>query len=105
MNPSAAPTIKRGVTVDLGRIERTGVLRHDDKHRSLVLLTDEGFERLSVNLDDYGLTPRPGHVFIKDFSEHAGLTERLARRGLVNPRRAYAVGMFDVIAYEVEVTF
>ncbi|MGI8307046.1 hypothetical protein [Saccharopolyspora hattusasensis] len=98
------PATKENVTVDFGGIELAGSLCHDDANRSLLLETDEGPERISVNLDAYGLTPEPGNVFIKDWSEHAGLTARLAAAGLVRPVYALAVGRFASTVYEVEVT-
>lgn len=60
-------------------------------------------EPLSVNLSAYGLVPRPGHVFIKDWSECSGLTASLADSGLVEIVDTHAVGPFDSTAYEVKV--
>ncbi|MEV0445757.1 hypothetical protein AB0I84_20910 [Streptomyces spectabilis] len=103
----ADPTIavKRGVTVGFGRIELTGALVHDDENRVLELEDAEGpAEPISISLQAYGLTPEPGHVFIKDWSEHSGLTARLAQAGLVTPVRALTVGPFRSTAYEVQVT-
>ncbi|UJW28796.1 hypothetical protein L3Q67_26410 [Saccharothrix sp. AJ9571] len=91
--------------MEFGTIERTGSLVHDDERRLLMLLTDEGSECISVNLARYGLIPRPGNVFIKNWSEHAGLTACLERDGLVMPVRTVTVGAFASTAYEVEITF
>ncbi|MFJ5725491.1 hypothetical protein [Streptomyces sp. NPDC093149] len=88
-------TKKHSVTVSFGSIELIGTLHHDDESRSLVLETDEGPEHISVNLQSCGITPEPGNVFIKDWSEHAGL---------VQPLRELTVGPFGSTAYEVEVT-
>lgn len=101
---AARTTVKHGVAVDFGAIELTGSLHHDDAQRALTLLTDEGPERVSVNLEAYGLIPRPGRVFIKDWSEHTGLTARLAEAGLVEIIGSVVVGPFSSTAYEVEVT-
>ncbi|MFD4577408.1 hypothetical protein ACFWNK_34110 [Streptomyces sp. NPDC058417] len=98
-------TAKHNVTVKFGRIELTGSLVHDDEHRVLELETAEGpAEPISISLQGYGLTPEPGNIFIKDWSEHSGLTARLAQVGLVKPVCALAVGPFGSTAYEVEVT-
>ncbi|WP_424862884.1 hypothetical protein [Streptomyces sp. MMS24-I29] len=98
-------TTKHDVTVDFGSIALTGTLDHDDEQRSLVLVTNEGSEPISVSLQAYGLIPMPGNVFIKDWSEHTGLTARLAAAGLVRIVRNMAVGPFRSTAFEVEVTF
>ena len=100
----APPAIKHSVVVDFGVIALTGTLHHDDARRALVLLTDEGPERISVNLEAYGLVAEPGRVFVKDWSEHVGLAERLQQAGLVRIVRSVAVGPFASTAHEVEVT-
>lgn len=97
-------TTKDDVTVDFGAIELSGSLHHDDEQRSLYLMTDEGPERVSTNLLAYSLTPEPGHVFIKDWSEHEGLTAHLVEQGLVKPVHEVTVGPFGSRALEVEVT-
>ncbi|MFF1880176.1 hypothetical protein ACFVVC_01740 [Pseudarthrobacter sp. NPDC058196] len=98
------PVSKQNVAVDFGVIELTGTVHHDDAQRTLVLLTDEGPERISVNLEAYGLVAVPGRVFIKDWSEHAGLAERLQEAGLVHILRSVTVGPFASTAHEAEVT-
>ncbi|MFC9755209.1 hypothetical protein [Streptomyces sp. NPDC056921] len=97
-------TKKHNVTVGFGFIKLTGSLHHDDESRSLVLETEEGPEHISVSLRSYGFTPKPGNVFIKDWSEHAGLTARLEQAGLVQPLHELNVGPFGSTAYEVKVT-
>ncbi|MFD9604698.1 hypothetical protein [Streptomyces sp. NPDC059970] len=97
-------TKKHSVTVGFGSIELTGSLHHDDENRSLVLETDEGPEYISVNLKSCGITPEPGNVFIKNWSEHAGLTARLEQAGLVQPLHELTAGPFGSTAYEVKVT-
>ena len=99
-----AITEKDGVTVDFGNIELSGSLRHDTEYQTLVLMTDEGPERLSVDLLSYGFIPAPRNVFIKDWSEHQGLTARLEAAGLVKRVRSVVVGLFLSTAHEVEVT-
>ncbi|MFG2684180.1 hypothetical protein [Streptomyces sp. NPDC048392] len=97
-------TVKHDVTVDFGGIELTGALVHDDANRVLELELDEGPEPISISLQGYGLTSERGNVFIKDWSEHSGLTARLERAGLVKPVHALTVGPFGSTAYEVQVT-
>jgi len=97
-------TVKHDVTVDFGCIELTGALVHDDENRVLELELDEGPEPISISLQGYGLTPERGNVFIKDWSEHSGLTARLERAGLVKPVHALTVGPYCSTAYEVQVT-
>ncbi|MGW6605598.1 hypothetical protein [Streptomyces sp. NPDC055036] len=97
-------TKKSNVTVDFGFIELTGSLCHDDENRTLMLETDEGPERISVNLQSFGITPKPGNVFIEDWSKHAGLSARLEQAGFVTLVQMVLVGIFNSVAYEVEVT-
>ncbi|MFD4245803.1 hypothetical protein ACFWP3_30050 [Streptomyces sp. NPDC058525] len=98
-------TVKYDVTVDFGCIELTGALVHDNETRVLELKNAEGpAEPISISLQGYGLMPEPGNVFIKDWSEHSGLTARLARVGLVTPLHALTVGPYRSTAYEVQVT-
>ena len=103
----SAITTKDDVTIDFGTTELTeltGTLQHDNVNQTLVLLTDEGPERLSVNLLADGFISMPGNVFIKDWSEGEGLTARLEAAGLVKRVRQVIVGPFRSTAYEVEVT-
>lgn len=97
-------TVKHDVTVNFGCIKLTGALVHDDGNRVLELELDEGPEPISISLQGYGLTPEAGNVFIKDWSEHSGLTARLAQAGLVTPVHALTVGPYCSTAYEVQVT-
>lgn len=76
-------TIHPETTIDFGSITLTGILEHDSTQATLMLHTDEGPEVLSTNLNYYGLVGEPGCVFIKDWSEHAGLAERVQAAGLV----------------------
>lgn len=98
------PTRKPDVAIDFGSVELTGTLVHDDEGRSLMLMTEEGPERISVSLEGYGLVPGPGHVFIKDWSEHAGLAESLQAAQLVKIVSSVNVGPFATAAHKVQVT-
>lgn len=97
-------TTKDDVDVDFGVITLSGTLHHDDAQRALWLLTDEGPEHIPVNLQAYGLAAAPGHVYIKDWSEHAGLAARLAEAGIVRIVDRVVVGPFASAAFEVEMT-
>ncbi|SIO89646.1 hypothetical protein [Nocardiopsis sp. JB363] len=81
----------------------TGTLIHDAEHSRLVLETDEGPEPLSINLANDGLLPAEGCVFIKDWSDRAGLAESLEQQGLVEIVGRRVVGPFSSTAYEVRV--
>lgn len=84
-------------------IERTGRLIHDAERSVLRLETDEGPEPLSINLARYGLRPADGCVFVKGWSERAGLAESLEEQGLVEIKGRLVVGPFNSPAYEVRV--
>lgn len=101
----AAPLIKHNVTVDFagGAISLTGDLVHHEDHRALELVTEEGPERLSTDLSAYGLLPAEGNVFVKDWSEHAGVADSLVLAGLARRTREVEVGPFGSTAYELEV--
>ena len=100
----SAITEKDDITIDFGATALSGSLHHDIVNQSLMLVTDEGPEPFSVSLLDYGFIPLPGNVFIKDWSEHEGLTTRLEAAGLAKRVRKVVVGPFRSTAYEVEVT-
>lgn len=98
------PAIREDTTVTFPfGVELTGRLIHDTEHSVLELETDEGPEHLSISLTAYGLRPGDGCVFVKDWSEHAGLTESLEEQGLVEIVGRRVVGPFNSIAYEVRV--
>lgn len=64
--------------------------------------TDEdGFpdeETLSINLGVYGLTPPPGCVYVKDYSEHRGLPQALVTAGVGTIEGAVTFGPFGSAA-------
>ena len=64
--------------------------------------TDEdGFpdqETLSINLGVYGLTPPPGCVYVKDYSEHEGLPQALVEAGVGTIENAVTFGPFNASA-------
>lgn len=63
---------------------------------------DEGpFATATVNLEVYGLAPEPGNVFIKDYSETAGIWEFLVDLGVIGkPIREVFFGPYDAKAQE-----
>lgn len=102
---NAQITVRKNASVDFPGIKISGDVLYLADKDALVLIDNEtgGPERLSVNLAAYGLTPRPGHVFIKDWSEGAGVAASLAGSGVVEIIAAYTVGPFSTTAYEARV--
>lgn len=80
-----------------------GDLVHDDDQRLLYLDTEEGPERFSVNLEAYGAATPAGHVWIKDWSEHEGLTEELVSYAVVRIVATERFGPFSAKAHLVRV--
>lgn len=91
------------VSLVLPHITLTGHIRHDRGAGTLDLLDEEGVERLSTDLSVYGCVAGMGEVFIKDWSEHAGLADALAIAGVVAPLESLRVGPFSSRAYRVRV--
>jgi hypothetical protein len=101
-------TLKTDVTVAFPGIEITGDLLTDETRSILELIgrDDEEWpesEVLNVSLEAYGLYPEPGCIFIKDWSEHGGVTDSLVAIGAVEIVRALAAGPFNSRAYEVRI--
>ncbi|MCB5281112.1 hypothetical protein [Arthrobacter sp. ES1] len=98
-------SVEKNASVDFSACTIKGEVLYFADKSALVLMNDEhgGMERLSVNLEAYGLQPKPGHVFIKDWSEGAGVAASLADAGLVELVEKYAVGQFASTAYEARI--
>lgn len=97
-------TIKEDVTIMFSAITITGEIQHSPSQHALILVSDDGpAEILSTNLATYGLVGEEDTVFIKDWSEHAGVTASLAAAGVVHPVREVFVGPFKSRAYEVRI--
>lgn len=98
-------TVRKNASVDFSAITISGDVLYLADKNALVLIDNETGcpERLSVNLDAYNLTPRPGHVFIKDWSEAFGLAVSLVEAGVVEITAAYSVGPFSTTAFEARV--
>lgn len=97
-------TIKEDVTVDFSTLALTGDILHCPELRAMILeLPYELPEVISTNLGAYGLEAQVDTVFIKDWSEHAGLTTSLVASGVVEIVREVHVGPFASRAYETRV--
>lgn len=102
---NAPVTVAKNTSVDFPAVTISGDVVYLAEQGALLLMDSEtgAPERLSVNLAAYGLIPKPGHVFIKDWSEGSGVTNSLAASGLVQVVDTHAVGPFNTTAYEVKV--
>lgn len=98
-------TVAKNTAVSFSSLVINGDVIYFKEQNALVLIDDEtgGPERLSINLASYGLNPRPGHVFIKDWSEGAGVAVSLAEAGVVEIIGSQTVGPFASTAYEARV--
>lgn len=97
-------TIKEDVTILFSGIALTGDVQFSASQHALTLTSpDEPAEVLTTNLGAYGYKAQEDTVFIKDWSEHQGVTASLAAQGIVQPVRELRVGPFNSIAWEVRV--
>lgn len=97
-------TIKEDVTVSFSSLTITGDIQHNPALHALLLVDpSEPYEVITTNLSAYGLLPQDDTVFIKDWSEHDGLTASLVDAGVVEIVREVRVGPFKSRAYEVRV--
>ena len=97
-------TIQGNTRVTFGSTELSGDLQYDAEQNVLALITPgEPAEILSINLGDHGLTPQADTVFVKDWSEHFGVTASLVASGAVEVVRGLRVGPFDSPAFEVRI--
>lgn len=80
-----------------------GRVIYDGNSGLLYFVTGEDSEVLSVNLEAYGLTTPPGHAWIKDWSEHAGVASQLISLKAVAYRQTVLVGPFDSPAHLVQI--
>lgn len=79
------------------------VTRYVDGTLALAISEEYGPEVISTNLSGYGMKPAKNSVFIKDYSEHDGLTASLVAAGVVEPLREVAIGYGR--GYEVQLNF
>ena len=80
-----------------------GYAAYDQPRGLLYFITDEGYEVLSVVLEAYGFVAPLGCVWIKDWSEHTGVTEQLVSLGVVSYEKTVRVGPFNSPAHLVSV--
>lgn len=97
--------VRKETSVDYSGSTINGDVVYLNTQEALVIINGQtGIpQRLSVNLGHYGLVPRPGHVFIKDWSEGAGVAASLVEKGLVEMVETHTVGPFATSAHEVRV--
>lgn len=91
-------------TLTLPHITLTGSLEYHADTKSLVLETDEGPEVLTTNIPEIDIPAELGvFLTIKDYSEHYGVAEALADKGIVRIADCIGVGPFDSPVFVVEV--
>lgn len=87
-----------------GDLDLSGTVTYDHRMQRLeITYVDDDTETLSVDLMAYGYLTWPGEAFVKDWSEHAGLTDALVSAGIVAPVEHFEVGPFRSRAYRVRV--
>lgn len=85
-----------------GDLDLTGTIIYDHRAQRLQLTYLDGeTEVLSIDLMTYGYLTWPGEVFVKDWNEHAGLTDALVAAGIVAPVERIEVGPFGSRVYRV----
>ena len=91
-----------GHTYEVDRVEKT---RYMDGSTALRLWDDLGelISTPTVNLAEYGLHPRLGQVFIKDYSEGEGVADEMERLGLVEKLERFTFGPYNTPAWRVRV--
>jgi hypothetical protein len=74
---------------------------------ALVMFDVDGtpYGKLSVNLQQYGLKPAEGFVYVPDYSENAGLPAALQEAGLAYEVSRVAFGPYGTQAALMRVTF
>ena len=76
--PYTLTPVARGVQLRLPHVTLAGDLAYDPASSALVLIHDDGEHHvLSTVLLAYGYMPFFGETFIKDWTEHSGLTDTL----------------------------
>lgn len=106
MYPYTLTLIASRVELRLPHVTLTGALAYDPAFSALVLIHDDGEHHvLSTVLLAYGYLPFFGETFIKDWTEHSGLTDALVMAGVVSVVERLTVGPFDSRAYRVRVLF
>lgn len=102
MSARTATTTFPGVTLFLPDGLMTGTVTYDAGTSQLAITyEDRQVEVLSIDLTLEGYVAAPGEAFIKDWSEHSGLTGALVDAGLVMRTETVEVGPFSSRAYRV----
>lgn len=71
---------------------------------ALVLHGDDGgIDRLSVNLDAYGIVPPPGHILIPEGDGLEGIAAELERIGVVTLTDKVMYGSFRSVAHVAKI--
>lgn len=84
-------------------VRYTGRVAHDATSALLYFVTDEDAEVISVDLYAYGLSTPQGHIWIKDWSEHAGIANQLVGMEVLEYKATATVGPFSSPAHLVKV--
>ncbi|MCD0172533.1 hypothetical protein [Micrococcus luteus] len=80
----------------------SGTITYEARTQQLAIAYEDGeTEVLSIDLTLDGYVCSPGEAFIKDWSEHSGLTSALVDAGIVMRVETFVVGPFDSRAYRV----
>lgn len=97
-------TVHPTAALHLPDVTLTGEVRYDPRRDLVEIRYEDGeTEVLSLDLSYYGLTALPGTVWVKDWSEHAGLADALVIAGVAAPVESFRVGPFSSRAYLVRV--
>lgn len=97
-------TLMKDVAVSFSSYRATGDIVYDASNHFVGFDSREDpVERLVTNLAAYGLLPQDDTVFIKDWSEHQGVTKSLVDAGLAEIVCEIFVGSFESRAYEVRI--
>lgn len=82
----------------LGFVAKFGRYSNGSLALSLETLDGEPLATASVNLQEYGLLPPDGHIYVKNYSEGAGLAEALEQAGVAVPVGVVEFGPFSTTA-------
>ena len=80
---------------------------YPDESDALLLYCNDGGppEKLSINLAAWRPKPKPLHVYVKNYSEHAGLPAALVKSCAMEKVAEVSYGPFDSSAWLLEVKF
>lgn len=68
---------------------------YHDRTTAIQLFAQDGVPLMTatVNLSAYQMAPKPGHVFIKEYSENEGITAALVANGIIEePTETFTIG-------------